>query len=85
MSDFHEVGTCCKGADICRKFWLFMVVAIKIVESALERDFGFKHRLRVYSSRRGVHCWVRDESARKLSQNARSAVAVSQCNKVWRK
>ena len=28
-----------RGADICRKCWLFMVVAMKIVDSALESKF----------------------------------------------
>lgn len=76
LTDYDGVRKCgCQKAEICLKCWKMMTMALKVVEKGLRSDFGFQHIAWFYSGRRGIHAWVCDENARKLSDSARSAVA----------
>uniref|UniRef100_A0A7S3JXH2 DNA primase n=1 Tax=Aureoumbra lagunensis TaxID=44058 RepID=A0A7S3JXH2_9STRA len=74
LSDYDDVRTCCQGATVCRRCWRFVAAAVTVTDTCLKEDFGFTHRLWVYSGRRGVHCWVADKMARELTNEARTAV-----------
>lgn len=74
LTDYDEIRSCCRGKGICEKCWKFVCVAVKVIDTALEVDFGLQNRLWVYSGRRGVHCWVSDQKARKMNANTRKAL-----------
>lgn len=74
MTDYDKVRKCCEGANICKRCWPYMTMALKVVDRSLREDFAFKHILWIYSGRRGIHCWVNDPDARALPNEARAAI-----------
>jgi len=74
LSDYDDVRTSGSGAYISERCWKFMIAAVKVVDDTLRNDFGFENLLWVYSGRRGVHCWVADPRARRLTNEERMAI-----------
>ena len=74
-SDYDDIRVCCQDKKMCDQCWEFMISGVTILNKLIRKTFGFKHLLWVFSGRRGIHCWVSDESARKLTNDQRAALA----------
>ncbi|SCU80187.1 LADA_0B05556g1_1 [Lachancea dasiensis] len=74
MDDYDPYRTCCSGANVCHKCWRFISLAMKIINIALEEDFGYSDYIWIFSGRRGAHCWVTDKRARQLNDIQRRNV-----------
>ena len=74
MTDYDHIRTCCEGKKLCNKCWTYVRAAYKVLNHILDKAFGFKHILWVFSGRRGIHAWVCDREARTMNKKVRKSV-----------
>ncbi|KAG5479195.1 hypothetical protein LSCM4_01784 [Leishmania orientalis] len=74
MSDYDNVRSCCSGKSICPYCWAWVSCAAHVLRTVLRDDFGFKYILPVFSGRRGIHLWVCDRRARRMTNDERAAL-----------
>lgn len=74
MTDYDSIRTCCSGADICKRCWVFIAAAVRVLDKGIRDQFGYNHLLWVYSGRRGIHLWISDQEAMELTDEQRRAL-----------
>ncbi|KAL4244430.1 DNA primase small subunit [Abortiporus biennis] len=74
MTDYDSIRTCCSDAAICNRCWVFISVAVRVLDAAIRDQFGYKYLLWVYSGRRGIHLWISDKEAMELTDEQRRAL-----------
>lgn len=73
LSDYAHVERCgCASVGYCEACWRYAFVAALVIDNVLRVEYGYRHLLWVNSGRRGVHCWVFDARAARLSDKLRS-------------
>lgn len=65
---------CCTEKLVCNKCLVLIKIAVKILDYSLRQELGFKNVGFVFSGRRGVHCWVFDDTALELSDIERGEI-----------
>lgn len=80
MNDYAElrrVTECCACGDekrACKKCWIFIRAAVRILEFIFRNLFGFEKIQWVFSGRRGIHCWIFDRRAFTMSKEERERI-----------
>ena len=76
LDEYDLVRSCdCKGEKtFCEECWTLAQDAMIFLDATMREDFGFEDLVWIFSGRRGVHCWVCDDIAKKLDQRQRSAI-----------
>jgi DNA primase small subunit len=74
MNAYDDIRSCCHGNTVCNKCWKYISLAMRVIHRALQDDFGFKDIKWIFSGRRGVHCWVSDETALFLDRERRQSI-----------
>lgn len=71
--DFANVRKCCSGKKMCNKCWRFMECALCILCHFCQ-VYGYNDYMFVFSGRRGMHCWICDKKARRLTAAERQYI-----------
>ena len=74
LSDYDNVRSCCHANTLCTNCWPFIVGAVRTLSDFFRCDLGFRKFFWVYSGRRGIHAWICDEAARRLTNEERHAL-----------
>jgi len=76
LTDYDDVRTCGKGKDhYCEVCWPLITNAALFIDETLREDFGYDDIIWVYSGRRGLHAWIRDEESFLLDEEVRESIA----------